>query len=276
MIIDAHQHFWQYDPQRHGWIGDNMTVLKRDFLPVHLQEVYKANNVDGCIAVQADQSEVETEFLLDLARQHSFIRAVVGWVDLRSEQLEERLTYFKSFPKLAGFRHVVQSEPDNNFMLREDFKRGIGALSKYDFTYDILIFPTQMQAARQIVEAFPDQKFVIDHLAKPYIEKRQLEPWKSTMKAIGQSENAYCKISGMVTEANWQNWQYDDFVPYMEVVMEAFGPDRVMFGSDWPVCLLAATYDKVKAIVEKYIENLPEVEKLNIMGGTATRFYNIR
>lgn len=276
MIIDAHQHFWQYDPQKHAWINDEMSVLKRDYLPVHLREVFDANNVEGCVAVQADQSEQETEFLLDLAAQNPFIKAVVGWADLRSEEIEERLAYFKNFSKLAGFRHVVQSEPDNNFMLRDDFKRGIGLLSKYDFTYDILIYPTQMPAAKQIAEAFPDQKFVIDHLAKPYIKKATLEPWESTMKSIAQNENVYCKISGMVTEADWQSWQYDDFIPYLDVVMEAFGPDRIMFGSDWPVCLLAGNYARVKAIVEKYITDLSEVEKLKVMGGTAMRFYGIK
>lgn len=276
MIIDAHQHFWQYDPERHGWIDDNMSVLKRDFLPIHLQEVFKANNVEGCVAVQADQSEAETEFLLDLSRENPFIKAVVGWVDLRSEQLEDKLTYFREFSKLAGFRHVVQSEPDNNFMLREDFKRGISLLLKHGFTYDILIFPTQMEAAEQIVATFPDQKFVIDHLAKPYIKKGRLEPWESTMKVIAQNDNVYCKISGMVTEADWQNWQYDDFVPYMDVVMEAFEPDRIMFGSDWPVCLLAGSYARVKAIVERYIGELSEAERQKIMGGTAMKFYNIK
>ena len=276
MIIDAHQHFWQYDPERHGWINDNMSVLKKDFMPVHLQEVFEANNVNGCVAVQADQSEAETEFLLDLADKNPFVKAVVGWVDLRSEQIEERLTYFKGFSKLAGFRHVVQSEPDNNFMLREDFKRGIGSLLKYGFTYDILIFPTQMEAARQITEIFPDQKFVVDHIAKPYIKKGLLEPWGSAMRSIAQNENVSCKISGMVTEADWQNWQYDDFVPYMDVVMEAFGPDRLMFGSDWPVCLLAGDYSRIKGIVEKYIEKLSESEKQKIMGDTAIKFYGIK
>lgn len=276
MIIDSHQHFWQYDPERHGWINDNMSVLKKDFMPVHLQEVFEANNVDGCVAVQADQSEAETEFLLDLADKNPFIKTVVGWVDLRSEQIEERLAYFKDFSKLAGFRHVVQSEPDNNFMLREDFKRGISSLLKYGFTYDILIFPTQMEAARQITEIFPDQKFVIDHIAKPYIKKGLLEPWGGAMRSIAQHENVCCKISGMVTEADWQNWQYDDFVPYMDVVMEAFGPDRLMFGSDWPVCLLAGDYSKIKGIVEKYIEKLSESEKRKIMGDTAIKFYSIK
>ena len=276
MIIDAHQHFWQYDPERHGWINDNMSVLKKDFMPVHLQEVFEANNVDGCVAVQADQSEAETEFLLDLADKNPFIKAVVGWVDLRSEQIEKRLDHFKGFSKLAGFRHVVQSEPDNNFMLREDFKRGIGSLLKHGFTYDILIFPTQMEAARQITEIFPDQRFVIDHIAKPYIKKGLLEPWGSAMRSIAQHENVYCKISGMVTEADWQNWQYDDFVPYMDVVMEAFGPDRLMFGSDWPVCLLAGDYGKIKGIVEKYIAKLSESEKRKIMGDTAAKFYSIK
>lgn len=276
MIVDSHQHFWQYGPERHGWINDDMSLLKRDFLPVHLKDEFDANGVSGCVSVQADQSEEETEFLLGLADKNPFVKGVVGWVDLRSGAVEERLTHFKGFPKLVGFRHVVQSEPDNNFMLREDFKRGLGLLRKYGFTYDILIYPTQMPAAEEIVRTFPDQKFVIDHVAKPYIKKGIVEPWAGAMRSIAKNENVYCKVSGMVTEADWENWQYDDFVPYLDVVMEAFGPDRIMFGSDWPVCLLAGSYDRVKAIVEKYIAGLSEAEKLRVMGGTAMEFYGIK
>ena len=276
MIIDSHQHFWKYNPQKHGWINDEMSKLKRDFLPDHLQKEFATNNVSGCIAVQADQSEEETEFLLALADQNSFIKGVVGWVDLRSEQVEERLSYFAKFPKLVGVRHIVQDEPDNNFMLGGEFKRGVSLLSKYGLTYDILIYPTQMPAARKIVEAFPNQKFVIDHLAKPYIKKSTIEPWKTELKSLAANDNTYCKLSGMVTEADWQNWQYDDFVPFMEAAFEFFGPDRIMFGSDWPVCLLAGDYSEVKNLVEKYISGLSEAEKSKIMGETASTFYGIK
>ncbi|MDN5211833.1 amidohydrolase family protein [Fulvivirgaceae bacterium BMA12] len=275
MIIDSHQHFWKYDPQKHSWINDKMSRLKQDFLPTHLQKEFNANGVSGCIAVQADQSEAETEFLLSLADQNSFIKGVVGWVDLRSEQVEERLSHFAKFPKLVGFRHVVQDEPDNNFVLREEFKRGVSLLSRYGLTYDILIYPTQMPAANKIVEAFPDQKFVIDHLAKPYIKKGTIEPWKTELKSLAAKDNVYCKVSGMVTEADWQNWQYDDFVPYLDATFEFFGADRIMFGSDWPVCLLAGEYSEVKSIIEKYIAALSEDEKSKIMGRTAQVFYGI-
>lgn len=275
MIIDAHQHFWKYNSEKHSWINDEMAILKRDFLPHHLKEEFEANIIDGCIAVQADQSEQETKFLLQLAQENEFIKGVVGWIDLRSEHVEERLDYFNTFSKLVGFRHVVQDEPDANFMLKEDFKSGIGALATYGYTYDILIFPTQMKAAKQLVECFPEQQFVVDHLAKPYIKKGIVEPWKSQIRSIAQNDNVYCKISGMITEANWNNWEYDQLMPYLEGIFEAFGANRIMFGSDWPVCLLAGKYTEVKSIVERYITALSEGEKQQIWGENALSFYGL-
>lgn len=275
MIIDAHQHFWIYDPVRDAWINDDMRVIQRDFLPADLAPVLKENQVNGCVAVQAGQSEEETTFLLDLAAQHDFIKGVVGWVDLRSPDLASRLSHFSQFPKLKGFRHIVQGEPDNRFLLREDFCRGVQALAPYDLTYDILIYPTQLAAAEEFVQRFPNQRLVIDHTAKPYIKKGDIAGWEKSMRNIARSANVYCKISGLVTEADWQHWKPENMRPYLEVVLEAFGPGRLMYGSDWPVCLVAGNYSRVKALVTDFIAGLSDAEQAAIMGGNATAFYKL-
>ncbi|MCB0837787.1 MAG: amidohydrolase family protein [Bacteroidetes bacterium] len=276
MILDTHQHFWHYDPVRHEWISDEMKAIRKDFLPEQLQAIYQKTGVDGCIAVQVDQTEAETHFLLDLADKHDFIKGVVGWVDLQDENIEERLAYFSRFDKLVGFRHIVQGEADVNFMLRPGFLNGISHLSTYHFTYDILIFPHQLGAALELIRQFPDQKFVIDHLAKPYIKDQFFDGWAVMMKAIGKYPNAYCKVSGMITEADWSNWKQHDFIPYLDLVYEAFGPDRLMFGSDWPVCLLAGEYDEVLNLVHTWMAALSETEKEKILGQNALGFYGIK
>jgi L-fuconolactonase len=274
--IDAHQHFWRYDAQRDGWITDKMSLLKRDYLPDELLGELAANEIDGCIAVQADQSERETLFLLDLAARHSAIAGVVGWVDLRSPNLPERLEYFSHFEKVRGFRHIVQAEPDDEFLLREDFRRGIAALRNFGFTYDILIYPKQLPAAIELVKQFPEQHFVIDHMAKPNVKAGQILPWAARMREIATSPNVYCKLSGLVTEADWQHWRADDFRPYFDVVFEVFGPDRLMFGSDWPVCLLACTYRKVKQLVADYTRHFANLDQKKIFGSNAVHFYGLR
>ncbi|RED94980.1 amidohydrolase family protein [Marinoscillum furvescens] len=276
MVIDSHQHFWQYDPQRHSWMTQEMVSIQQDFTPELLQEVYQSNGVDGCVAVQADQSEEETHNLLALAKAHSFIKGVVGWVDLRSEAIAERLSYFSDQPVIKGFRHVVQDEPDHHFMLGSEFKRGITALKTHDYTYDILIFAHQLPAAVQLVDLFPNQPFVIDHIAKPVIgDTDNFSFWQKHIKALSAHEQTYCKISGMVTETTWGQWTYEDFEPYMEAVLEAFGPKRLMFGSDWPVCLLSGDYKQVKGIVERFIHTLSKDEQQQIMGGNAASFYGL-
>lgn len=275
MVIDSHQHFWKYDPVRHDWINDEMAILKRDFLPPDLSKIYEAAGVDGCVAVQADQSEAETNFLLELAAQYSFIKGVVGWVDLRAENLAERLLHFSEFPKLKGFRHVVQSEPDPNFMLGKEFQRGIAQLHAHNFTYDILIFPTQLPAAIETVKNFPDQRFVIDHIAKPYIKAGKIKEWAAHMEKIASFPNVMCKVSGMVTEADWLNWKKADFVPYLEVVSQSFSADRLMFGSDWPVCLLGGAYQEIKGILGDYLQGFNEADQAAIWGGNATHFYQL-
>lgn len=274
--IDSHQHFWRYNPQRDGWITNEMSLLKRDFLPEDLIPELRASQVQACVAVQADQSEQETLFLLDLARRVPEIKGVVGWVDLCAPELPKRLEFFSRFEKLRGFRHVVQSEPDDQYMLRQDFMAGIASLQPFGFTYDILIYPKQLPAAIDLVAKFPQQRFVIDHMAKPLIRSREIDPWARHMRTIAASSNVYCKLSGMVTEADRRSWRDADFNPYLDVVFDAFGPDRLMFGSDWPVCLLAGTYASVKTLVANYIRDLPAVHQENIMGLNAASFYGLK
>jgi L-fuconolactonase len=277
MNIDAHQHFWKYNPQRDHWITDEMSLLKRDFLPEHLIGELRANGIDGSIAVQADQSEDETEFLLDLAARHdSIIRGVVGWLDLSSPRLPERLAHFAQFKKLRGLRHIVQSEPDDGFMLRPDFCRAIARLKDFDLTFDILIYPRQLPASIQLAEKFPDQKFVLDHLAKPLIRTQEIQPWAKQIRILAHHPNLFCKLSGLVTEANWTNWRPADFEPYLDVAFDAFGPDRVMFGSDWPVCLLAASYRQVREVVERYMARFQPGARAKIFGLNAIQFYGLR
>ena len=276
MKIDAHQHFWKYNPQRDRWITDEMSILQRDFLPEHLIGELRTNGIDGCIAVQADQSEDETEFLLDLAaRYDSSIQGVVGWLDLCSPQLPDRLAHFAQFKKLRGLRHILQSEPDDRFMLRPDFCHGIAKLKDFDLAFDILIYPRQLPAAIELVQKFPAQKFVLDHLAKPSIRAQETEPWAKQIGILASNPNVYCKLSGLVTEADWRNWQPASFDPYLDVVFDSFGVDRLMFGSDWPVCLLAASYGQVRDLVQQYITRFQSKWCAKIFGLNAIHFYGL-
>jgi L-fuconolactonase len=276
MRIDAHQHFWRYDARRDTWIGDHMSVLKRDFLPADLAPELAANGIEASIAVQADQSEAETLFLLELANADPTIAGVVGWVDLRSANVEERLHFFSRFEKLCGFRHVVQSEPDDDFLLQPDFVRGLRALAQFHFTYDLLIYPRQLPAAIRLVEQLPDQHFVLDHIAKPPIGRGVLSPWRENIHELAAAQNVDCKLSGLVTEADWRQWSASDFRPYLDVVFEAFGPRRLMFGSDWPVCLLAASYSQVTALVSDYVREVAPNEVTAVFGANALRCYGMK
>lgn len=275
MRVDAHQHFWRYQREKHDWITDQMSVLKRDFLPQDLEPHLTRNALDGSVAVQADQSEQETLFLLELAENCARILGVVGWVDLRADNLSERLEFFSQFTKLSGFRHVVQSEPDDRFLLDPRFLRGIARLEKFGFTYDVLIFPKQLPAAIEFTEKFPAQKFVVDHIAKPSIRELQIDGWSGQIRALASNPNVLCKLSGMVTEANWSGWRPEDFTPYLDVVFDAFGPDRLMFGSDWPVCLVAGTYDEVYELVVSYTRAFSEIDRVKIFGDNAVKFYGL-
>ena len=273
--IDSHQHFWKYDPVRYDWIDDSMSVIQKDFLPKDLEPILKANGFDGCITVQSHQSEQENEFQLANADSHSFIKGVVGWVDLQSPKTEERLDYYQQFEKLKGFRHILQGESQRDFMLRPAFLNGISLLEKYGYTYDILILPDQLKYTAEFVAQFPDQRFVIDHIAKPNIKQQELKEWEKGIKAIAAFENVYCKVSGMVTEADWENWQPADFNNYLEVVTNSFGTSRLMYGSDWPDCKVAADYGQVVNIVKDYFSDFSQTEQQAFFGGNAIEFYNI-
>ena len=275
MRIDAHQHFWRYSVKEYGWIGQDMAVLKQDRLPEDLAPLLQDANLDGTVAVQARQTLEETQWLLNLADQHEFIRGVVGWVDLRSPDVRTQLGRFSAHPRLCGVRHIVQDDPDDQFMLRDDFLGGIGALAEFDLTYDILIFPRHLPVAREVVARFPDQPFVLDHIAKPFVRDGVLEPWAADIGRLAAYPNVVCKISGMVTEADWLSWQPSHFQPYLEVVLDAFGPRRLMFGSDWPVSTLAGTYGDVVRLVAAHVQQLSADEQAEIWGGTAQRFYGL-
>jgi len=274
MKIDAHQHFWKFDPVRDHWIDDSMKILKQDFLPKDLEPNLSASGFEGCISVQADQSERETHFLLDLADRFDFIKGVVGWVDLKSTKLQERLVYFSQFDKLKGFRHILQGEPAGS-MLDEQFVNGISVLRNTRFRYDILIFENQLQECIKFVELFPEMPFVVDHIAKPVIKESSFENWAASMKKLSDFPHVHVKLSGLVTEADWQHWQAKDFTPYLDTCLEHFGADRLMIGSDWPVCLLAADYGEVIDIIDDFLQGLSRTEYENVMGKTAARFYQL-
>ena len=274
MRIDSHQHFWKFDPVRHAWIDSSMQNIAKDFLPKDLKPLLESNLMDGCIAVQADQSETETEFLLKVAEENSFIKGVVGWVDLSAEDISQRLEVFSKNPLFKGVRHVLQAEKEG-FMLQDPFLKGISELKNFNLTYDILIYPNQLEEARLLIEKNPDQPFVLDHLAKPYIKQQKIKNWASDIKELAKYKNVYCKLSGMVTEADWNHWQFENFKKYLSVAFDTFGSDRLMFGSDWPVCLLAGSYEHVVKIIDLFIENLEQEEKNNIMGRNACNFYNL-
>ena len=273
--IDSHQHFWKFDPVRDSWIDSSMSAIQRDFMPGDLEPILEKYDIDGCVAVQADQSEAETEFLLNLAENYDFIKGVIGWVDLRADDLGKRLEYFKDFKKLKGFRHVLQGEADRALMLNPQFTKGISALKAYDFTYDILIFPDQLGYTHQFVKTFGSHRFVIDHIAKPDIKTKNIEKWANGIKAIAKHENVWCKVSGMITEADWHGWVLSDFEPYLDVVFEAFGTKRLMFGSDWPVCNVAGGYRQMISVVKNYVSKLSAGEQACFWGLNAIEFYKL-
>lgn len=273
--VDAHQHFWIYNQEEYKWIDESMVKLRRNFLPSHLNRVLKRNGFDFCVTVQARQTLQETKWLLELAQNNSFIKGIVGWVNLKSNSVEQELEQFAAYKKFKGIRHVLQDEKDDGYMLRSDFKQGLRQLEKYGLTYDVLIYPRHIKYACTLVHEFPHQKFIIDHLAKPLIKESKIEPWKKDMQKLAREDNVLCKLSGMVTEANWNSWKQEDFIPYMEIMLEAFGPNRLLFGSDWPVCTVVAKYEQVLGIVTNFISSLSPAEQAHIMGQNAIDFYNL-
>ena len=273
--IDSHQHFWRYNEEEYPWMGPRHGPIKSDFMPPDLQPLMTATGIDGTVAVQARQNLRETEFLLELADQYDLIRGVVGWVDLRADNVEAQLQRFAPHPNLVGVRHIVQDEADDRFMLGGNFLRGLAALKAYDLRYDLLLFPKHIPIAIDVVKRFPEQPFVLDHIAKPFIKDGALEPWESDIRALATFDNVWCKVSGMVTEAAWGTWMQDDYTPYLDVVFDCFGIDRLMFGSDWPVCTLSGSYNQVVGIVENYIAALSGDEQAKVMGGNAAEFYQL-
>ena len=273
--IDAHQHFWLYSPVRDQWINNDMAILQGDFMPEHLQPILEHYDFQGTVVVQSDQSPAENLFQLENAEKHPFIKAVVGWVDMQAPDLEAQLQMYQQYPKLKGFRSMLQSDPDRSLMLRPDFQAGIAKLQSYGYTFDILVLPDQLKYAEALVAAFPEQRFVLNHLGKPNIKLRQFEDWVADIKALAAHENVYCKVSGMVTEADLTRWKFEDFKPYIDTIFECFGMERVMYGSDWPVCRLAATFGEVMEILENYTANFTNAERALFWAKNAIRFYNI-
>jgi L-fuconolactonase len=273
--IDAHHHFWTYSPEEYGWIDESMAVIRRDFLPEHLELEIRSCGIDGVVSVQARQILDEPRWLLTLASQHDFIRGVVGWVPLIAPEISEILGSLMGQGPLKAVRHVLQSEPDDQYMLRDDFNRGIDSLSEFGLVYDILIFERHLPQAIQFVDRHPKQIFVLDHIAKPRIRDHVMSPWRENLGKLAERPNVYCKISGMVTEADYNTWTNQDLAPYFDTVLHAFGPERLMFGSDWPVCLVATTYRGwFNAILER-IAPLSGAERDAILGGTAIRVYQL-
>jgi L-fuconolactonase len=275
MRIDAHQHFWRYNREEYGWIDDSMSRIRRNFLPADIEPELKRTEFDGCIAVQARQTLDETRWLLDLADSSPFILGVVGWVDLRSNKVRAELEELSSHPKLLGVRHMVQSEPDNRFLLQPEFLRGVSMLVEFDLTYDILIYPRQLPVATEFVQHFPRQGFVLDHLAKPLIKSGSVHPWDSNIRELAKCENVFCKMSGLVTESDWKSWKPEHIAPYLETALDCFGPERLMIGSDWPVCTVAASYSQVTDLVENFLSKYPDRVRNAVLGGTAKTFWKL-
>ena len=272
VLLDAHQHFWRYDATQYPWIASG-SPLERDWLPPDLAALQRPLGLSGSIAVQARQSLAESDWLVGLADADERIRGVVGWVDLRDDKVEADLARLARHPKLVGVRHVVQDEPDDRFLLGSDFVRGLEKLRAFDLAYDLLIYPRQLSAALELVAKFAEQPFVLDHIAKPQIRDGIMKPWREQIRQLAQAPNVMCKVSGMVTEADHANWQADDLRPFLDVVFEAFGPERLMWGSDWPVCLLAASYEQVFRVVDAYAAQLDNRQRVAVFGENCARFY---
>lgn len=274
MRVDSHQHFWRHDPPTQAWITDDMAALRRDYLPSELRQELVAAGFDGSVAVQAAQSLDETRFLLELADAHPFVRGVVGWVDLRAPGLAEVLAEFSSHPRFKGVRHVVQSEPPG-FLADSAFRAGVASLARFGLCYDVLIHAHQLPEAIEFVQALPEVGFVLDHLGKPPIEAGQLEPWSTELRRLARAPNVCCKVSGLVTEASWNDWRPADLTPFLDVVVESFGAQRLLVGSDWPVCTLAGSYGRVMAVFDDYFASFSATERAGIFGDNAERVYRL-
>jgi L-fuconolactonase len=272
--IDAHHHIWDYDPVQHAWIDDTMAVIQRSFTPADMEPLLQEAGIDGTVLVQVNQNLRENMVFTEAAEANTFIKGVVGWVDLLAADLEDQLDELRDLPKLKGFRHIAQAEPAD-YLSRSEVVRGIRQLGKYGFTYDILVKPNQLEAAIELVRTCPAQPFVLDHIAKPYIKAGEIDAWRKLMYMLGAMDNCYCKISGIITEADWHSWTAEQIRPYLDVALEAFGSRRLMFGSDWPVCLVAGSYRQVVNLAADYVQNLSVQEQQDFWGGNAIRFYGL-
>ena len=275
MKIDSHHHFWKYDPHTYSWMNEKMDILKVDYQPADLKDEISAVGIDGVISVQADQSIRETDDLLAHAMVNDFIMGVVGWLPLADANVKGLMDKYAEITLLKGIRHVVQDETDDDFILGEHFNQGVSLIKEYNWVYDILIYERQLAPSIEFVDRHPNQVFVLDHIAKPRIGDSLIEPWKTQIYEIAKREHVSCKLSGMATEANWNNWQKDDLIPYMEIALDAFGPNRIMFGSDWPVARLAVEYGPWVEICRDFISQLSENEQSLIEGEVATQVYGL-
>jgi L-fuconolactonase len=274
MRIDAHHHFWHYTPDEYGWIDDAMATIRRDFLPGDLAPEIAAAGIDAVVSVQARQTLAETEFLLESATAHAWIAGVVGWIPLIDPGIGRLLDRLVPHPALKGVRHVLQGEPDA-YMDRPDFNLGLSQLRAFHLAYDILIFHPQIPAAIRLVDRHPNQVFIVDHIAKPAIRGGELQPWARHMVELARRPNVFCKLSGVVTEAEYTTWTYEQILPYLETALEAFTPARLMFGSDWPVCRVATTYVDWVRTIERLAEKLSDSERQALFCDTATRAYRL-
>ena len=275
MRIDAHQHFWHYNPATQGWISDEMSILRRDYTPAELERTIKSSGVDGTIAVQAEETYEENHFLHQLSINNDFIIGIVGWLDLLDQRAEEKMQALKSIQKLVGFRTITQGAADEKYLSNQLYIKNVGLLAKYDYTYDLLVHHSQLPSLIRFTEQLPNNRFIIDHLGKPDIKNQQIKDWKSAIKTLASNPNIYCKLSGMTTEADHKNWTYSSLLPYMEIVAEYFGTNRLCFGSDWPVCLVAGTYETTLAVVEQFSNQLKPEEKNKIFGENTKEFYKL-
>ena len=274
MILDSHVHFWKYNKSEYTWIDKSMKLLQKDYLPQDLELTLKRNNVDACICVQALASEIETRFLAELAKSHRFIKGVIGWTDLQSPKVQENLSELKEYSSIVGIRHIVQGEPDD-FMYGKEFRHGISLLAEKGYTFDILIYPQQLEAAVDLVKMFPEQQFIVDHCGKPAIRDKEMERWRSGITDLALFPNVSCKLSGLFTEAKWKDWSPADFYPYLDIIFKAFGTNRLLFGSDWPVMLLSGIYVQWKSLLEKYMDNHLQEERDAVFGLNARRIYGV-
>jgi len=273
--VDAHQHFWRYDAAQYPWIDDAMAALRRDFLPEDLAPALQRAGFAACVAVQARHAIDETRWLLELADAHPFVAGVVGWVDLQSARAGADLEVLARHPKLVGIRHIAQAEPDDRFLLRPSFVEGLALLEEFDLAYDILIYSRHLPAAADLAARLPRQRFVLDHLAKPDIRGRAIEPWARDLRALAACPNVCAKLSGLVTEADWSRWTAADIRPYLDVAFDCFGAERLMVGSDWPVCTVAGDYARTMAVVVDYLTEHAAVDREAVLGGNALRFWKL-